>query len=254
MATTDDEDKQFAVEIDAAGVEPDNVDARRTLELVAAYFDLVARVAGTDGYDVTFRGISVVKKCVLLGTQINDPDTVRNAATTAQRYMSGNESVPQGLQKPVDRVKNARRKLPPDYNVKARIGRTWELPILADAAPSIGPPPTSITSLRVKVIRVGGITPRAKLASDSEADEFSVLLTEELARVLGHFIYKEVDVDLHLDRDADGNITGGQVVGVHPLDDVDTIEAWRDFYRRAASEWDSFTTIDEMMRELGRDD
>lgn len=249
MAT---DDESLRLEIDGPGVEQDSVDARRALELVASYFELIARIALANGTELSFRGVKVQDKCIEIGSGVSDVQAARNSAMDANRYIAGDLEPPPGTQTAVERVRNAVRKMPKDYHAKAKIG-TWELPIVVDKVAPIGPPPTSVTSFRVTVIRVGGVEPRAKLRSDSEPLDFTVQLSEEFAKILGHFIYKEIDVDLAVDRDADGNITDGRVLDVHPLDDEEPGAAWKDFYERAAKEWDGVRTLDDLLRELDRD-
>ena len=242
------QDGALRLEIDGEQVEPDTIDARRTLELAAAYFELLTKIASSRGSVLELRGLRVENKCVALRSLPNSADVAREAATEADDYISGREE-PVGVMELVKRVRAARRALPPGHSAKVIIG-PWECPITAvEDAPEW--PPYATISLRAEVVRAGGARPRARFRSDSEPDEFTLDVSEATARELGAHLYREVDITAHVHRDENDRIRGGQLEEFFPLEDGGAREAWRQWVQDNAPHW---FEVDDLDSELRADD
>jgi hypothetical protein len=102
--------------------------------------------------------------------------------------------------------------------------------------------PWETTELRVIPLRVGvgvGVSDlHARLASASEAQPFIVKATPELARVLGGALRMQVDVELSVCRDVNGNIEDGRVTAVHEVIDANPATVWRAWFEEQADGWD----------------
>ena len=248
-ASQPDEATDLRVEIDGDGVNPDTVDARSTLELASAYFDLLVRVARLRGAEVELKGLQVVSKCIALATVPTSLPEAREAAAEAQDYVAGREE-PHGVVVAVRRVRDAVRALPLGHVAKVIIG-PWQRQLPRDGdVPRV--PPYASVMVRARPVRVGGTNPRVRFKSESEETEFSLEVTEEQARELGSLLYREVDIAATVWRDENDAIRGGRLEDVFAVADAhdDLRTVMRRWLKENAPQWDD---IDDIEAELKRE-
>jgi hypothetical protein len=105
-------------------------------------------------------------------------------------------------------------------------------------------------SLRATPVHVGGQQLEVTFDSKSEERPFTLDVTTEQARQVECFLNSaEIEIVALVARDAGGLIESGSLVGFEPVADGDATSAWRDWYARNASGWDSTTDVEA---ELGR--
>jgi hypothetical protein len=97
--------------------------------------------------------------------------------------------------------------------------------------------------------RVGGRRPSVRLSIDTEPKEVTLDSTVELARLIGQYLYKGVEVEASIERDEEGRIVLGTLDAFEPVLDIDPTQAWQSFYRQSASGWD---TVEDIEKELDR--
>jgi hypothetical protein len=225
----------LVIEVDGEDVHLDTVDAARTLELAVAYMQLIQRIAEERDEEVVFTGFEAVEKCAALVTHPSDPELARLAAVEAGFLLSSHNRPPHGLKEAVERVRHARDSLPHHYDAHVHI-RGLRRPIVG-ASEVVARSPYSVTSLRAQLTRVGGSRPRATFVSDSEERAFTVHIADvDLATHLAGWLYTELDIELQVARDLDGNIEDGVLTGFHPLVDFEDDEEWKKWFREAGIE------------------
>lgn len=230
------------VEVGGPDAQPDRIDARAMLELSAAYFDLLVRVARSRGADLKFRGLDVEDKCIALRSTPSSVEAAREAANDADGYILGREEPPHGILGAVQRVQRAVRALPPGHNARVIIG-PWKRAIAtSDEAPKW--PPYASVSVRATLIGVGGKRPRARFSSESESDEFSLDITQEMARDLGPYMYREIDIVGTVYRDETDAIRGGELEEFFPLEEGSVRDAWRSWVKENAPRWFELEDVD----------
>jgi hypothetical protein len=237
------------IELDGPNVHPDTVDTQVLLRLAEAYFRLLGKVSEAKKIGVTLVGLSVVDKCAAVMSRSSNGAGARLLTDYAIQIVDGSELAPYGTEMAANDVRASLRGLPAGYQAKARAG-SWERPLrLADERlRQFG---WEEVELRVRVVKVGGVRPRAHFDSDSEAAPFVLSLSEDDAMELGKRLYQTVDIEARLVRDHSGEIEDGEVIAVHLLSDEDPKEAWRSWFRRAGRRWGGVTDV---LKELGRDD
>lgn len=106
------------------------------------------------------------------------------------------------------------------------------------------------TSLRGRVLRVGGVRPTVRLRSRSEEGDFSLRLRDEaVARRLAQHLYSEVDFTARIHRDEDGSIESGDVEEFWPLSNDDPVTAWKAWFSENAKPWNDVSDIEsEILR------
>jgi hypothetical protein len=235
-------DPKILLEIDGPGVTPATVDSVATLELAAAYFALLHRVAEEQGTDLRFTGVSIEDKCVAVAVHVQADETaVRRAANDAGNYLRG-ELPPYGLDTLTKRVAKMLRGFPAGHSAKVIVGgwrRRLELTTSTDGGAE------SVSELRVDVLRVGGLQPTARLASKSEPQEFTVSLpSRAVARDLAGHLYGEIDATVRLRRDEDGTIESGVLESFVAVADEDPVKAWRAWFKTAGGDWGSVSDVE----------
>jgi hypothetical protein len=241
-------DDKLLLEIDGPDVHPYKVDVRAALALAHRYVDLVVALADEDAAELQFTGLQVLDKCVAFELASNEPDLARREAKRANRCVAGAESVPPGALTATRELRTALRRLPPTHVVHLKVGTFREEVKLAAASPILSA--EAQVSLRAVPLRAGGTTPAVRFESKSEERPFTLEVSKELARMVGRFLYSEIDIVALVKRDEEGLIESGRLVSFEPVTDDDATAAWRDWYAHNASEWD---TVKDVEGELGRD-
>ncbi|HXJ18930.1 MAG TPA: hypothetical protein VMT03_01755 [Polyangia bacterium] len=238
-------DDRLVVKIE--GTSPSTVDAQAALRLAAAYLDLVRSVADEEGASLQFTGIQLLNESVGFAFHASAPDVAREAATRAARYVSGEDQPPRGAASATKSVKDALRHLPRQQSARVILG-PWARELAIGTVTSDLPAESSL-SVRARLIRAGGTKPAARFESASEERPFTLSLSIDLARKIGQFLYREMDIVAKVHRDTERLIEYGELLEFIPIADDDATAGWKDWYRDYSREWDQVKDIEA---ELGR--
>jgi hypothetical protein len=105
---------------------------------------------------------------------------------------------------------------------------------------------------RAIVTRVGGKKPTVRLSARIEDKEMTLDIAKEMALKIAPYLYKEVDVDARVFRDAKGLIVGGDLLDFEPVSDKDPTEVWKEALREGSGLRPGMS-LEELQEELGRD-
>lgn len=249
MSTAHSPSDGFMVEITGERASPFEVDTLAFLQFASSYIELVSLTAAEaldDEAGLTFTGVQVLDKCVAVAARVSDPDVAQEAAAMAAPWVRGTSVPPRVLAPYVSRAQEARRRFPSFQEARVIVG-PWSMPIEAAALQAVADSRrASRTTLRARLLRVGGKEPRARFESRTEPRPFSLRVTPELARMLGPSLYQDVEIVVSVIRDADDAIVEGsllEAVQVKSGTPQEIIQAWRDFHKRVGSEWDEIDNI-----------
>lgn len=235
------------LEIDGSGVSPEQMDVRAALSLAHRYVDLVVALADDHAAELAFTGLQVVDKCVAFAFRANEPDLARRESKRAIRCVTGQEQPPKGAITATRELRIALQALPPEQVARIVYGTFQQE--LRRSSPTQMERPFSRISLRATPVRVGGTRPAVRLESKSEDRPFTLDIDREGARLIGRFLYAEVDIEARVARDEEGFIECGSLIRFEPVTSDDATTAWRDWFAHHASEWDG---INDLEAELGR--
>jgi hypothetical protein len=228
----DEDPDELVIEIDGEGVQLATLDAPAVLYLAVCYLDLLTRCAADRDETIEFRGLRAFEKCGSLGTHPTDPELARRSVLDASKLLGSWERPGRGLKIAVDRVRDARAALPPNYRAVVKLGSVAR-DISAEPMSVVNQAPFATTSLRARVERVGGASPRATFTSRSEAKKFHLDLKDQAqASDLGIYLYKTVDIVARVARDADGNIEDGLLREFYPVAG-DSRTEWADWFKES---------------------
>jgi hypothetical protein len=228
---------ELVIEIDGDGVHLATLDAPRLLELAAAYFDLLAKVAADRDEALELRGLRAFEKCASIATTPSNSATAARAIADASDLLASVRRPGYGLVEPVRRVRTARARLPTGTRARILLGEQRSDLVTEPTESPPMPRPAGVTTVRAYLQRVGGATPRATFQARTEPRPFTVDLQDAAqAEQLGQSLYKTLDIEVRLLRDADGAIEGGQLAGFHPVAVGDALGAWRAWFRDNAVE------------------
>ncbi len=238
--------------LEVDGAEPDTVaDPLAVLELAAAYFDLVVKLAKDRGYDLGLKGLHIFNKCVAIAIKPVNPLEAQASARSAVLLVERHPKAKARHRTAVDRVRRARTGLPKQYTASVRLAElTLPLTVIEFVDTMM---PWSMTTMRVVPYKAGGKNDAAvRFTSILEDYDFTLDVSSDAARELGAVLYHEVEIEAEVQRDAAGRITQGKVLRINPLDDKPDLSAWQDWFRFSGrqSQWDAADNLEE---ELGRD-
>lgn len=239
------------LEIDGPGVHPATVDPLVTMDLGRAYLRFLSKIADEAEVDLEFKGLGIEDKCAALVFHSDKIAIAERVATDAHRMLAGAQLIPHRVEASADEFRAALRAVPSGQSVAVLL-RNGRLPI--PEQPNVRVQPLrSLTTLRAMLIAVGGKQPTAKFTSRSEGTRpFTVRLPDiPTAQKLGALLFRDMDVEMRIERDPEGLIIGGELLDFTALTADDPLASWRTWFKTAASEWD---TIDDIDKELGRDE
>lgn len=240
-------DQCLVLEIDGPGVHPETADVPAVLELASAFFQLVVANADEVG-GIKLTNIQIQAKCLAIAAL---PDRLGVAKTCAQHaiiQIAGGEA-PKGCGKYVERMRAAIIRLPTNHSVKVLAG-PWRGSVVAEKLRPEEPISETI-SIRAIPIRIGGNRPAVRFHCESE-DEFTLTATQQKAREIGPYLYREIDIEALVQRDADGAIVGGQLVSFEPLSESDPRPAWREWFRSVGGDDIDFDDRSELHQKVKR--
>lgn len=232
-----------------ADIEPARVDVVSTLGAATAYLELLRGVAALRREKLLITGLRIDDDILAIEFQVDEPTVARAASRDAQEYLDGRRLAPRGIQSYIDEVRRALGRLPANQTVRVSV---------ADFEAEVAPPGkeqhvalAEIVELRVVVTRVGGHPARVAVVNDVEG-AFTLVLSQEQAAAIAHWLYREVDLSAEVSRDEDGKIVAGTMLEFFELEDAEgPVEAdvWRQWFRAAGAGWDD---VDDVERELDR--
>ena len=216
------------IEIDGPGVSPATVDAPLALEIAAALLGFVQRAASDRDMSITIRGLSIEDKCAAVVAHVDQSAAVREIAREALSYVRGDLSAPRGTGEYVSRLRGALKRLPDGQTAAVMMG-TWREEIVASGV-VVPPTPWSRLAHRARLLRVGGQRPMARFESKYDG-EFSLLVDVDAARQLGMHLYRSLDIEARVARDAEGDIVRGELIEWHLVGDGDPSTALRGWFK-----------------------
>lgn len=250
-AEMQDDDLKF--EIDGPEVHQATVDAEAALALFLSYLELVRKAAKERGADLKFHGLKVEEKCLQLGAVPSDSVAALMGARDVSAMLAREMPIPSTLSKSVTSFRKRMSNFPQrivrssvQVGAWERVGVEvkWTEPkVVAIRESFFG---------RAIVTRVGGKKPTVRLSSRIEDKEMTLDIDKEMALKIAPFLYKEVDVDARVLRDAKGMIVGGDLLDFEPVTDEDPTRVWGDFLREAGGP-PSGLSLEQLNEELGRD-
>jgi hypothetical protein len=220
-------DQYVILEIDGPGVSPETLDAAALLEFAAAFFQLVQVNASENG-GLTLTDVRIIDKCAAVLARPDRLELAKDSAEEAVRQIAGFGDIPKGGTAYVERARASVRLMPKEQRAKVLVG-AWHRDVVAqtDMPPE---PLDAILSVRATPIRIGGSRPAVRFRSDLEAD-FTLSTTQEIARRIGAYLYREVDIEGVVHRAADGTIADGRLNSFEPVSTSDPRPAWREWFR-----------------------
>lgn len=225
-------DQYVVLEIDGPGVSPKTVDAPALLEFAAAFFQLLKANADETAEPLSLTHVQVIDKCAAVIVMPDNLELARACADEAVRQVAGSDP-PKGAKELVGRVHSALRQLPSEQRARVLIG-SWLRHIVTELA-ATADPLDSILAIRATPIRVGGSRPAVRFRSHLERD-FTLDTTREIARSIGAHLYREVEIEATVRRDADGSIGSGRLRSFEPVATGDPRPAWQEWFRSVAGD------------------
>lgn len=148
---------------------------------------------------------------------------------------------------PVRRLRSAVSRLPVHVHAEVHVG-TWKS-LVQTTLVRDDQPLRELTTLRAKLLRVGGIRRAVRLRTGDDRD-FSLEASEDELRQLGACLYREIEIEAEVERDDHGNILDGRLLSFAVVDDErSAADAWQQWFDDNAGEWDE-TSVENF---LGRD-
>jgi hypothetical protein len=242
-------EEDLRLEIEGGGVEKKTVDAKKALELAAAYLDFLEKISAEEEPEenpepVRFYGLEVVDKCVEFISTPDNPIKALVAAEIAKALLADRGEAPRGLGESRDRLAHAVGGFG-EQKIVASIGKN-KFPLVLPPAEE-DKSPFVITTFRATLN--GLWRGRARFSARREKKDFSVKI--ELFHVveLGHHMLRELDIKVKLTRDLDGNIESAKLLRFYPVSQEDPTEAWQAFYRQVGGdEWDRVDNLEEEIK------
>jgi len=211
------------------------VDSVATLDVMAGMLEVMRAYGHDDGQTLEFTGLEVIDKCAQITAWATGATLDQVAALTARSaraITNRSTTAPRGATKAVERARAGlvALDLPPGGAKVQCAGRDLQLDL---EEPTESPPRESMESLRVRVLRVGGREPRVAVEDVILRERFTLRTTEAKARQAAENLYQDVQVDVHISRDADGNVVkDGRLLSVREVAPLGSaIETWRAWVR-----------------------
>ena len=221
--------------LDGGDVHPHNVDPALVLALAGAYVDALRALAAAHDLSLDLRGLQIRDRCVEVAFGVNKLTPAREAARQVDLALASPDR-PRGAIGAIDRLRDALAAVPPTVAVTVSAGQGWTRPLTLHA-PEVAPPALELVTLRVVPVRAGGADPVVRFHAEREAD-FSLSASEDLTRGLGSLLYREVEIEAEIARDAAGAINGGRVLAFEPVDSGDPVAAWDSWFKQSGGDWD----------------
>lgn len=231
---------------------PETIDSAFLCRLGGAYLRFLSRVAEEQGRELSFTGIRLDRGSTRALFLPSDEETARDAADEAAPYVSGETEPPSGLEADARAVSDILGEGLAAGQCATVIIGPWKRP-LAPRVQEERRLATDTVSVRVKVLRVGGVKPAVRVETASEPFAFTLTLSKpDDAPKLGALLYQEIDIVATVRRDdEDEKIVSGTLDEWAPLDPGSGVAAWREWFRQSCPEWED---VEDVNAELGRGD
>ncbi len=247
-----DQRRPLTIEFDGPEADPDVIDPRSVFDVAARFVDLVQRVAEkTKGEPVRLRGFEVRDKCTQIVFNCDAPP--ERLAFVSERVLAvarGEARIP-GTARAAGAFARALREADPRLRIAQR-GRSGDLRVIRE--PLKAPTPAhrfhEVDEVRASVIKVGGRNPpRVQLDMPDEPRlRWLAVSSEDVVREMAALLYRQIDADVRIHREADGRFISGRVLAYRPVRraSVGEMRAW---YREHLAHWDD---VDDVEGALGR--
>jgi hypothetical protein len=215
----------------ADGFTAANADPVQVLALAAAYLESLQALAADAGERLGIEGIELRAGSIELAFRVDKLAPVRDYARELARVMTVADAP-----SPVKRLRTAIARLPERVHAEVQLG-TWRAAVESGLVYDEQPLRELIT-LRARLIRTGGIRRAVRLRTGDDRD-FSLDASEDQLRTLGVHLYREIEVEAEVERDAHGNIDGGRLLTFAlVVEGDDPADAWQKWFDENAGEWD----------------
>jgi hypothetical protein len=220
--------ERLKIELDGPGVQPETVDAQALIALAGAYFALLQKIASVDlDEELGLQGIRIEDKCVAVST-LPSNDALALAAAQHLAYAMQGDAYGRHAGE-FKALRKALDMLPSGYTARAMVG-DWHQALEHTTEPLVSYP-YAVTTLRVRLVRVGGTAPTAQFESGSEDDRFTLSMSEDLARQLAPLLYQELEATMTFTRDDRGKIRQGRLDSFEKLDEGNAFELWHTWFK-----------------------
>jgi hypothetical protein len=208
-----------------------NADPVQVLALAAAYLESLQAIAADAGERLGIEGIELRAGSIELAFRVEKLAPIREHARELARTMTVADAPA-----PVKRLRAAIARLPEHVHAEVRLGN-WRAAVESGLVHD-EQPLRELTTLRARLIRIGGIRRAVRLRTGDDRD-FSLEASEEQLRALGVLLYREVEIEAEVERDEHGNIDGGRLLTFAlVVEGDDPADAWQKWFDENAGDWD----------------
>lgn len=233
---------RIAHDLDKTQFTPRSADPVQVLALAASYLESLQAIAADAGETLDVEGIELRPGSVELAFRIGKLAPVQEYARELARAMTATDAPA-----PVRRLRSAVSRLPVHVHAEVHVG-AWKSLVQATLIRD-DQPLRELTTLRAKLLRVGGIRRAVRLRAGDDRD-FSLEASEDELRQLGAYLYREIEIEAEVERDDHGNILEGRLLSFAVVDDErGAADAWQQWFDDNAGEWDE-ASVENF---LGRD-
>jgi hypothetical protein len=234
---------------DGPGINPDTLDARRSLAVALAYIDAIATVAGYDSaidsppFTVTFKSVLPNSVHYAIGhvpantKKIPIADSERAWSLAPRRlgeYAGSVEQSPKEIRPKLIRLFNQTKQLPSDINAYVSDGNgDWSWSISAAANREPVPIRTSRSTFRAVIMRSGGKRPRVQLSCKGGLSVFSLRAPHDVAKKAGELLYKPADITARVTRlmlPPYYTVINGEIERISEISTEDPVQAFDRWY------------------------
>ncbi len=226
---------------------PETIDSGFLCRLGGQYLKLLERVAQEQGRELSFHGLRLEKGSTRALFATDNPESAQEAADEAAPYVSGEIEPPPGIASLARDVSNTLREGLGEHQVADVIIGPWKRP-LAARPEEVRALSAETIALRVKVQRVGGVKPAIRVESAAEPFPFTLQVKPDDAPKLGARLYQEIDIVATVRRDDEERIVSGTLDEWEPLEEGGGVEAWREWFRKSAPEWEGVEDVSQALR------
>lgn len=243
-------DERIRMGVEGEGVSPEAFDVVATLAFVSAFIQAMRATAAAGNQEFGLHSLAVIQGSTAFAMEAENRPLAEAMLSRTRLYIAGEAEPPHGAKGAVTELRKALELLPSGYRPFVEVKRKREpLPT------TFGPARlhVEVTNVRGMVVNAGGVNPpRIRMAVDGEG-VISPRASQELAARAGKHLYRSIDAVVTLERDGDKVLETSQVHDFDVVEDMapaDEIRRWRDWFKRAGSDWEG---IDDIELELDRE-
>lgn len=223
------------LELGGEGVNLDTVDTCAALELALQYFRLLSELSeALDGKPLKITGIRALPGSAVLAGHPSNQQRAAKAVRRLDDSAKGRAQLPTPVSASAKEFYTLVRR-DAAYSLRVRLGKLHR-PITAPSAERVERPAFT-TSLRARLVRVGGASPTAMLASKVEGDFTASIENQERARELATHLYADLDFVIRARLSDDGSFDSAVIVEFEPLAQGDGVKAMREWAAEHRERW-----------------